>query len=138
MYRDGTIPTTFAAFACLPLPGSACLYLLLPLSSCLCLSLPASAFLYLPQPFSTCLCLSLPVKFNFDHRQTDPPTHRKTDKHTYICTSRAASLQLKKTYIYLHFKMNVFAAYKTRQMTGLVFAGRRMVTSEAGVMTMTS
>ena len=41
----------------------------------------------LPNPFpaSACLYLPLPKKLNFDHRQT------------HICTSRAASLQLKST-----------------------------------------
>ena len=68
----------------------ACLCLPLPFSTCLFLSLPASSFLYLPLPFSICPCLPFPLKFNITDRQSDNQTHRLN-----ICTSRAASSQLK-------------------------------------------
>ena len=56
-----------------------CLYLPLSFSTCLCLPLPASSFLYLPLPFST-------------YRQSD----KQTNRHTWLCPSRAASSQLKR------------------------------------------
>ena len=77
MYGDGTLPPFLPL---LPLPAST---YLLPSSACLFLSLPASAFLYLPLPAFSC------------EIQHYGQTHRQTDTLN-ICTSRAASLQLKR------------------------------------------
>ena len=79
------LPTS--AWLCLPLPASSYLCLTLPASSYLCLTLPATTYLFLPLSFSTCLYLSLPFNLGSD---------RLTDSHTWICTSRAASSQLKR------------------------------------------